>query len=133
MGAVRLETLSAGANSVDDVTTVSVPGAGTTVVSSSDGHRTLTIDPLTAVTTPSRSCPLPDDSLIRSPTLTMNEYPFVDRHRAVALHPDRSTTDAPTARQRMALLESCQAGWSHDRSRELSAFRPDGVLGGLLG
>jgi hypothetical protein len=42
-------------SSLDEATTISVPGAGITVVSSSEFHRTRIIDPVTAATTPSRS------------------------------------------------------------------------------
>src|SRR5215217_3848005 len=52
--------------------TVSVPGAGATVVSSPDGQRTRRSEPVTTVTTPSRSGPFIDDSRIRSPTLTIS-------------------------------------------------------------
>ena len=54
--------------------TLSVPGAGTTVVSSPDGQRTRTSDPATAATRPSRSAPFIDDRRTRSPTSTMSEH-----------------------------------------------------------
>src|SRR5207244_6518213 len=73
-GAARPCRIAPDAWSPEAASTVSVPGAGTTVVSSSDGHPTRTIDPVTAVTTPTRSGPLPDDRRIRSPTFTMNGH-----------------------------------------------------------
>ena len=75
-GAVRLVATdlraAADALSPDEASTVSVPGAGTTIVFSPDGHLTRRIDPVTAVTTPSRSGPLPDDRRIWAPTFTMS-------------------------------------------------------------
>jgi hypothetical protein len=52
--------------------TDSVPGAGTTVVSSPEAQRIWTSEPVTAITTPSRSGPLLDARLTRSPTVTMD-------------------------------------------------------------
>ena len=71
LGATRLRA-AADALAPDEASTVSVPGAGTTIVFSPDGHLTRRIDPVTAVTTPSRSGPLPDDRRIRAPTFTMS-------------------------------------------------------------
>jgi hypothetical protein len=53
------------ASSPNDASTVSVPGAGITIVSSCEGQRTRSIDPTSAVTTPSRSGPFPDERRIR--------------------------------------------------------------------
>jgi hypothetical protein len=49
----------------DGASTVIVPSAGTTVVSVCEGQSTRTSDPITAVTTPSRSGPVPDEMRIR--------------------------------------------------------------------
>lgn len=54
-----------GESSPEEVSTVSVPGPGITIVSSFEGQRTRSIDPTSAVTTPSRSGPLPDVRRIR--------------------------------------------------------------------
>jgi hypothetical protein len=56
----------------DRLSTVSVPGAGITEVSSFDDQRTRSIEPVTPVTTPSRFPPLFNVRRIRSPTLTMD-------------------------------------------------------------
>ncbi len=69
-GPARLGSLDTAAEPPDEPSTVSVPGPGTTVVSFPDGHRTLSIDPVAAATTPSRYGPLPDDKRIRSPIFT---------------------------------------------------------------
>jgi hypothetical protein len=53
--------------------TVSVPGAGTTEVSSADDQRTRSIEPVTPVTIPSRSVPLLSLRRIRSPTFAMKD------------------------------------------------------------
>jgi hypothetical protein len=68
--------IAGAASAPADASTVSVPGAGITIVSPADGHRTRTIEPITAVTTPSRSGPLPDDKRIRSPAFTMSGHLF---------------------------------------------------------
>ena len=54
-----------GAWSLDEASTVSVPGAGITSVSSCEDQRTRSIDPTSAITTPSRSGPFPDVRRIR--------------------------------------------------------------------
>ena len=54
-----------GASPPDEVSTVTVPGPGITIVSSCEGQRTRSIDPMSAVTTPSRSGPFPDARRIR--------------------------------------------------------------------
>ena len=54
-----------GAWSLDEASTVSVPGAGITSVSSCEDQRTRSIDPTSAITTPSRSGPFPDERRIR--------------------------------------------------------------------
>jgi hypothetical protein len=74
LAAVFFGTTFFGARAPEAESTVSVPGAGITVVSLADDHRTRTIEPITAVTAPSRSEPLPDDRRIRSPTFSMNGH-----------------------------------------------------------
>ena len=54
-----------GTSSPDDASTVTVPGPGITIVSSCEGQRTRSIDPMSAVMTPSRSGPFPDARRIR--------------------------------------------------------------------
>ena len=54
-----------GTSSPDDASTVTVPGPGITIVSSCEGQRTRSIDPISAVMTPSRSGPFPDARRIR--------------------------------------------------------------------
>jgi hypothetical protein len=52
-------------SSPDEANTVTVPGPGITNVSSCDGQRTRSIDPTSAVTTPSRAGPFPAERRIR--------------------------------------------------------------------
>jgi hypothetical protein len=52
-------------SSPGELITVTVPAAGITVVSSSDGQRIRNIDPITPVISPSRSGPFPDDRRMR--------------------------------------------------------------------
>lgn len=79
----RLGSLDTAAEPPDEPSTVSVPGPGTTVVSLPDGHRTLSIDPVAAATTPSRYGPLPDVKRIRSPIFTTTRTSPVDWQRTV--------------------------------------------------
>jgi hypothetical protein len=61
----RAGVAAGGCSSLDELITVTVPAAGITVVSSCDGQRIRSIDPITAVMSPSRSGPFPDDRRIR--------------------------------------------------------------------
>ena len=65
LGAGRRGGTVDGASSPDEASTVSVPGPGITIVSSCEGQRTRSIDPTSAVTTPSLSGPFPDERRIR--------------------------------------------------------------------
>jgi len=74
---------------VPAASTLSVPGAGATIVSSPDSHRTRTSDLVTAVTRPSRSGPFIDDRRIWSPTSTwwtMLGYDACCKWNGFALH-----------------------------------------------
>jgi hypothetical protein len=61
----RAGEAAGGCSSPDELITVTVPAAGITVVSSCDGHRIRSIDPITPVISPSRSGPFPDDRRMR--------------------------------------------------------------------
>ena len=65
LGADGPDGTADGASSPDEASTVTVPGPGITIVSSCEGQRTRSIDPTSAVTTPSRSGPFPDARRIR--------------------------------------------------------------------
>jgi hypothetical protein len=64
-GVVCRDGTADGTSGSEEASTVIVPGAGATMVSSWESQRTRSIDPTSAVTTPSRSGPLPDERRIR--------------------------------------------------------------------